>query len=411
MVKFNKIKKVLFIVNGFAGFYLSLVAWPKPAAAIEIKFQDMPATLAQDPAAYIQYFFTFGLGLVGFLAVAAIVIGGILYMTGSTVGKVDRAKTIIAGAITGVVLLLCSYLLFFIIDPSLVKLSPLTPENPGTLAAPVAPQQQPMNCGSTQVWSPSQGSCVPIPAGLGTTQCQQGSATCTEALCVPGGCAVAFQQWNSSQCCCIDLSTALCAQAQQAAQQQQTTTTYNCVNSVTTAIVSTYNDLDACAAACAGQGSCAQGQQQTTTLSATITGSGSAACSIISCGGSQVVEGKTLSISAAADYLSLQQQIQQACVAQGLSCNTLLTSTVDGQHASTCHNANSTQNGGTCGDFVITSTTCGGSIKNCTPSQKAQFLQIASQAMTVSNTVTSCLNEYLVAGSQYSTGGHFHCNF
>jgi len=41
-----------------------------------------------------------------------------MYMTGSTVGKVDRAKSIIAGAITGLVLLLCSYLLLSIIDPT-----------------------------------------------------------------------------------------------------------------------------------------------------------------------------------------------------------------------------------------------------------------------------------------------------
>ncbi len=178
MMKFNKFKKTLFINSGFIGFSLVFSAWPKLAGAqaqIEIKFQNMPANLATDPAAYIQYFFTFGLGLVGFLAVAAIVIGGILYMTGSTVGKVDRAKTIIAGAITGVVLLLCSYLLFSIIDPTLINLSPKKPGNPGTLAPAQLNQQQLNQQLNQQYGQPQTAQCVP--------------PNCTMAQCGPGAIA------------------------------------------------------------------------------------------------------------------------------------------------------------------------------------------------------------------------------
>jgi hypothetical protein len=212
-MKRQKKNKIIFILTNTlfnAGFCLVLGAWPKLAGAqaqIEIGFQNQPATLATDPAAYIQYFFTFGLGLVGFLAVAAIVIGGILYMTGSTVGKVDRAKTIIAGAITGVVLLLCSYLLFSIIDPTLLNLSPLTPGNPGTLTAPAAPQTQ------QQIQQQLQQQY----AQPNTTQCNT-PATCTEANCGPGAigspgqghCALGerwFQTSPSIRCsncsCCI----------------------------------------------------------------------------------------------------------------------------------------------------------------------------------------------------------------
>ena len=288
LINKRKIFFYLFIVLSCAVVFLTA----HPALGIEIEIKGLNTSAASsDPAQYIQFFFTFGLGLVGFLAVAAIVIGGIMYMTGSTVGKVDRAKSIIAGAITGLVLLLCSYLLLSIIDPTLVKLSPSMPA-----MAPVL----------------------------------QGAPATTQQTSTPGG--------------------------------------------------------------------------------GTISGTGTQSCSITNCG-SQQVQGKTLSIGAAANYLSLQQQIQQACTVQGLSCTTLLTFTTSGTHRSTCHTASSPQNGGTCADFEIMAPACGGSIRYCTDSQRAQYMQIASQVMTGSNLVVSCANEYIAPASEFSTGNHYHCNF
>ncbi|MEK7067725.1 MAG: hypothetical protein AAB956_01875, partial [Patescibacteria group bacterium] len=85
------------------------------------------------------------------------------------------------------------------------------------------------------------------------------------------------------------------------------------------------------------------------------------------------------------------------------------TSTVTGQHKYTCHQAGS-DNGGTCGDFEIMDSSCGGSIRNCSSAKKEQYFQIAKSVFSQSSSVKSCLNEYVSRGSQYSTGNHFHCN-
>jgi len=151
-------------------------------------------------------------------------------------------------------------------------------------------------------------------------------------------------------------------------------------------------------------------QMQQTLKDGKISGQGgSASCSIGSCG-AQTVQGHQLASGAAAKYSNVQTSIKEACAAQGLKCDTSITSTVDGQHASSCHKLNNAKSG-TCGDFVITAPECGGSIKLCPPAIKEKYIQIASASLGSSNNISSCLNEYKVKGSSFTTGGHFHCNF
>jgi hypothetical protein len=90
---------------------------------LEIPLPGMPKTIS-DPGTYVRYLFIFGLSLIGFLAVGAIIVGGIMYMTAGSVGSVDKAKQYIIGALSGIALLLCSYLLLTTIDPTLKNLSP-----------------------------------------------------------------------------------------------------------------------------------------------------------------------------------------------------------------------------------------------------------------------------------------------
>ena len=193
-------------------FVLCLAAWPAWASyQVDFPLPNMNSSTVSDPAAYIRSFFIFGLILAGFLAVGAIVFGGITYLlAGTTITSVEKAKKIIGGAITGLLLLLCSYLLLYTIDPTLTDLSPF--QLTQLPKAPVTVQQTAADCNpATQTWSPSQGKCVAKPAGFGTAQCSKDSPTCAgEPACVPGGCAVAFQQWNQSKCCCINLSSGLC---------------------------------------------------------------------------------------------------------------------------------------------------------------------------------------------------------
>ncbi len=171
MNSFAQNKKIYFIIFLVGFNYLTFVLPALAGYSIEVGLPNLPAgTSVSDPAAYIRYFFIFGLGLVGFLAVGAIVVGGIMYMTGGTVGKVERARQIIWGAVTGVILLLCSYLLLYTIDPTLVNLSPFRPPSPGTIPQTQQQIQQQLQQKYAQP---------------NTEECNN-TATCTEAKCGPG---------------------------------------------------------------------------------------------------------------------------------------------------------------------------------------------------------------------------------
>ena len=97
---------------------------------IQIGLPTLPKdTAVKDPGQYVQAFFSFGLYLLSFLAVGIIALGGIMWMLAAgNPGKIDKAKEMIVGALSGLVLLLCSYLILKTIDPTLVKIGAPTLE-------------------------------------------------------------------------------------------------------------------------------------------------------------------------------------------------------------------------------------------------------------------------------------------
>lgn len=119
---FLKFKSVFLLLAVFI-----LFAAPNALAATEYKVEvglpGAPATFS-DPGAYIRILFIFGLSLAGFLAVGAIAWGGIQYMLASSVGSTQKAKDLIVGSLSGIVLLLCAYLILATIDPTLTNLTP-----------------------------------------------------------------------------------------------------------------------------------------------------------------------------------------------------------------------------------------------------------------------------------------------
>jgi|GEM_PF-2455337 len=121
------LKAVVFSLFVFFLFSGSALA----GAKLEIGLPGAPSEIA-NPAEYLRYIFIFSYSFIGFLAVAMIVYGGILY---SIPGKTGKAKEIILGALSGIVLLFCSYLILWIIDPTLVQLTPSTPD-PVSVSAP-----------------------------------------------------------------------------------------------------------------------------------------------------------------------------------------------------------------------------------------------------------------------------------
>ncbi len=130
---------IIKLILGFILFFAFLTNVSFAAYEVEIGLPGMATKSFSDPGQYVKYLFIFGLSLAAFLAVGAITFGGVKYMlAGASIGSVQQAKDLIIGALTGIVLLLVSYLLLATIDPTLTNLSPsLTPV--GNLAAPVAP--------------------------------------------------------------------------------------------------------------------------------------------------------------------------------------------------------------------------------------------------------------------------------
>ncbi|MFH1385462.1 MAG: hypothetical protein ABIG65_00215, partial [Patescibacteria group bacterium] len=133
-------KKLFLFLLLFIGLFWFFSTAISQAAAweVEISLPGMGTTKTfSDPGAYVRILFIFGLSLAGFLAVGAIAWGGIQYMVAgaSSMTSVEKAKDLIKGALMGIILLLCSYLILATIDPTLTDLTPTVPSL-GNVAAP-----------------------------------------------------------------------------------------------------------------------------------------------------------------------------------------------------------------------------------------------------------------------------------
>ncbi len=173
---------------------------------IEMGLPNLPSGSAvQNPAQYVQYFFIFGLALIGFLAVAALAVGGIMWMTGGSITSTEKARNIIVGAVSGVVLLLCSYLLLYTIDPSLTNLTPhINPLGNMPAATPVPAWNANLcspPCSSTQECLPPRG-CVAKPSGTAQECSVHAPSTCTMAKCAAGG-QCYMGTWDTAICDCV----------------------------------------------------------------------------------------------------------------------------------------------------------------------------------------------------------------
>lgn len=76
---------------------------------------------------YIQVAYEFSGVFILSIAIIAIMIGGVMWLTsGGNVARISQARTIIISAITGTVLYLLSYTILSLVNPDLVRLRPLT---------------------------------------------------------------------------------------------------------------------------------------------------------------------------------------------------------------------------------------------------------------------------------------------
>lgn len=77
-------------------------------------------------AIYIKAIYNYALGVGGVLAAIAIMIGGLTWLiSAGNASRISEAKSWITGGLTGLLILMTSYILFGEINPSLLKLKPL----------------------------------------------------------------------------------------------------------------------------------------------------------------------------------------------------------------------------------------------------------------------------------------------
>ena len=111
---------ILFFVSCFMFHDSALAQYKLETALPPIAGQPSPS---EGLPQYINYLFIFGLGLIAFMALAQMMIGGIQYiLAAGNVGNKIAAKDTIQQALLGLGLLLVSYLLLYTINPDLVNL-------------------------------------------------------------------------------------------------------------------------------------------------------------------------------------------------------------------------------------------------------------------------------------------------
>lgn len=84
---------------------------------------QIPGVDYSDLPIFIKTLYDWGIGIVGLLAFAQLVRGGVMYMISGAVDKKDSAKHIITDALIGLALALASYLVVYTINPQLTTVN------------------------------------------------------------------------------------------------------------------------------------------------------------------------------------------------------------------------------------------------------------------------------------------------
>lgn len=96
---------------------------PIAAGSYNNKTGNMTSNLM---ASYIISFYNYGLAISGILATLVLMGAGVIWLTsGGDSGKISQAKELISGAVVGLIILVCAWMILNTINPNLTKLSNL----------------------------------------------------------------------------------------------------------------------------------------------------------------------------------------------------------------------------------------------------------------------------------------------
>ncbi|GEM_PF-3687167 len=125
-------RKILFLFFGIAFLFLSQPMMVVAASELEIPFGTI--TNVKNPLDYIVQIHKFSIGVASILAVIMMMIGGFLWISAAgNSSLITKGKTLISGAVVGLIILLFSYYILAGINPNLVNLRIQEPQPvPGT---------------------------------------------------------------------------------------------------------------------------------------------------------------------------------------------------------------------------------------------------------------------------------------
>ncbi len=155
-MKIKTNKKQFYIVL-FAAFFVLLPVLASAQSFNYTPMENIPGfeteTATGDFYSYIAAVYKFGIAAVGIAALFMLMLGGYMYLASAgNNASMEKAKGVITDAIVGLVLALTSYILLYIINPDLVRITPLPPAGaPPTITAPRPGRCQVVSSGSCSV--------------------------------------------------------------------------------------------------------------------------------------------------------------------------------------------------------------------------------------------------------------------
>lgn len=168
-----RLKTKSFITISFFAFFLLLTIGSSAAEATTFKPQisipgsrftaDSPITIQRSSdvlAEYIKAIYTYAISIVGIVATIMLMFGGFTWLTAGGSGeKVGKARDIIFGALTGLVLALTSYTILNLISPDLVNFKKISIKGADDKDSPMCTQNPATNTGPWD-WCPNGQTCV-----------------------------------------------------------------------------------------------------------------------------------------------------------------------------------------------------------------------------------------------------------
>lgn len=131
---------ILFFILDFLGLFFLTIS---PTAALSMSFEpqsdigsfkrgSMVTITPNTIGDYIREIYKYAIGIVGILAAAVMMIGGIVYVTsGGRSDRVEDAKSWIKASLSGLILAVLSYSILYTVNPELIALRPLNIPLPG----------------------------------------------------------------------------------------------------------------------------------------------------------------------------------------------------------------------------------------------------------------------------------------